>query len=90
MRYFFENLFTLQPQNLIPEAVWLGVVLYFLVLLACLQSILFFTQLRTMGKLAWGAFVLLPFVGPLLYAGYRLKISDSTIKELWQSHNPKP
>ena len=89
MRYFFENLFTLHPQNLIPEAVWLGTILYFLVLLACFQSILFFTHLRTLGKLAWGVLVLLPFLGPVLYAGYRLKIADSTLKELWQSHNPK-
>jgi hypothetical protein len=88
MRYFLENLFTLQAQNLIPETVWLGSGLYFLVLLACFHSILTFTKLRKMGKMVWGLIVLLPFVGPVVYAGFRLKTSDSTIKELWQANNP--
>jgi hypothetical protein len=89
MRYFFENLFTLNPQNLIPEAVWLGGGLYCLVLLACFHSILTFMNLRKIAKLVWSLIVLLPFVGPVVYACYRLKTSDSTYKELWQSHNPK-
>ncbi len=89
MRYFLENLFTLQPQNLIPEAVWLGAGLYFLVLLACFHSILTFTNQRKKGKLVWGMIVLLPFVGPVVYAGFRLRTSDSTLKELWKSQNPK-
>jgi hypothetical protein len=85
MRYFFENLFTLHPQNLIPEAVWLGASLYCLVLLACLHSILTFMNLRKIAKLVWSLIVLLPFIGPVVYACYRLKTSDSTFKELWQS-----
>ncbi|MCX6838518.1 MAG: hypothetical protein NTX35_12010 [Verrucomicrobia bacterium] len=87
MRYFFENLFTLHPQNLIPEAVWLGVGLYCLVLLACFQSILTFMNLRKIAKLVWSLIVLLPFIGPVFYASYRLFNSESTLKEVLQSRN---
>ncbi len=85
VRYFFENLFSLQPQNLIPEAIWMGGVLYFLVLFACLHSILRFLNLRLPGKILWSAVVLIPFLGPLVYASYRLNTSESTLKEIWQS-----
>ncbi len=87
MRYFFENLFTLHPQNLIPEAVWLGVGLYCLVLLACFHSILTFMNLRKLAKLVWSLIVLLPFIGPVFYASYRLFNSESTLKEVLQSRN---
>jgi hypothetical protein len=85
MRYFFENLFTLHPQNLIPEAVWLGASLYCLVLLACFHSILHFLSLRLPGKVLCSVIILIPFLGPLIYAVYRLKTSESTLKEIWQS-----
>ena len=87
MRYFFENLFTLHPQNLIPEAVWLGVGLYCLVLLACFHSIFTFMNLRKIAKLVWSLIVLLPFIGPVFYASYRLFNSESTLKEVLQSRN---
>lgn len=85
VRYFFENLFTLQPQNLIPEAVWMSGALYFLVLLACMHSILHFLNLGIGGKFLWVTIVLIPFLGPLVYASYRLTTSESTLKEIWQS-----
>lgn len=85
VRYFIENLFTLQPQNLIPEALWMAVVLYLLVLLACFHSIYHFYSLRLAGKLMWSVVVLIPFLGPPIYASYRLNTSDSTLKEIWQS-----
>lgn len=87
MRYFIENLFTLHPQNLIPEAVWMGMGLYFLVLLACFHSIRHFSSLRLPGKALWGVVILIPFLGPLIYAAYRLKTSDSTLKEILQSRD---
>jgi uncharacterized membrane protein len=87
MRYFFENLFTLHPQNLIPEAVWLGASLYCLVLLACFHSILTFMNLRKIAKLVWSLIVLFPFIGPVFYASYRLFNSESTLKEVLQSRN---
>lgn len=85
MRYFLENLFSLHPQNLIPEAVWMGCGIYLLVVFACLHSILRFTNLRFPGKILWGAFIIVPFLGPLIYATYRLYTSDSTIREVLQS-----
>jgi hypothetical protein len=88
MRYFFENLFTLQPRNLIPEVVWMGGALYFLVIVACFHSILVNKNLRARGKVFFVIIVLLPFIGPVTYACYNLKISDSTLKELWHSHRP--
>ena len=89
MRYFLENLFTLQPQNLIPEVIWLGMVVYVLLLLACFHSLLTFGTLSSLGKVLWGLIVLLPCVGPIVYASYRMIISDSTVKELWRSSVPK-
>ena len=85
MRYFFENLLRLHPQNLIPEAIWIGMGLYFLVLLACFHSLLHFLSLRLPGKVFCSVVILIPFLGPLIYAGYRLKTSESTLKEIWKS-----
>lgn len=63
----------------------MAVGIYFLVLLACFHSIFHFFGLRLAGKLLWGIVVLIPFLGPLIYASYRLTTSDSTLKEIWQS-----
>jgi hypothetical protein len=87
MRYFIENLFSLHPQNLIPEAIGMGVAIYFLVLLACIHSIMRFLNLRLSSKLLWGVVILLPFFGPLVYASYRIFTSESTLKEVLQSRN---
>ncbi len=87
MRYFIENLFSLQPQNLIPDAVWMGIGLYILVLLACFHSILYFSSLRLLGKVLWGVVAMIPFLGPIAYASYRLKTSESSLKEIWASHD---
>ena len=87
MRFFFENLLTLHPQNLIPEAVWMGVSLHILVLLACFHSILYFSSLGLIGKVLWGVVAMIPFLGPIAYASYRLKTSESSLKEIWAAHD---
>lgn len=87
MRYFIENLFSLHPQNLIPEALWMGGGLYLFVLIACFHSILHFSSLRLPGKVLCSVVVLIPFFGPLVYACYRLKTSESTLTEIWASRD---
>lgn len=65
----------------------MGIVLYILVILACFHSILHFLSLRLIGKVLWSLVTLIPFLGPLTYAGYRIISSDSTMKEILQSRN---
>ena len=89
MRQLLQNLFTLQPQNLIPEAIWLGVVVYALLLLACLHSVLFFHGLRRRSKLTWILITLLPFIGPVIYSAFRLITADSTLRELLASQSSR-
>lgn len=84
MRYFFENLVDLQPQNLIPEVIWVAVAVYLLTLIGCYAS-LFKTNTRSsITKLAWAIVLLIPFLGPILYASACIRTSDSGWTEFLQ------
>mgnify|MGYP001229715604 CR=1 FL=1 len=85
MRYFLDNILRLQPQNLIPEAIWLGWILYALVMLACFQD-LWFLKTSWVKRTAWTLVVCFPFLGALVYAVFCVVTADSSFKELLRSN----
>lgn len=88
MRHFLDNLLRLQPQNLIPEAIWAGWILYALLVLACLQDI-WLSKGSRLGRAVWTLVISMPFLGIFLYALFSLITADSSFKELLRSRqNP--
>lgn len=81
MRYFFDNLVGLQPQNLIPEVIWAAGLVYLLTVVGCYLSIIRSNSFPLPSKCLWGAFVTVPFLGPILYASYCIWTHDSGWKE---------
>lgn len=84
MRYFLDNVLTLQPQNLTLDAIWAGWFLYALVILACLQDILL-SKFSWIKRVFWILAIFIPFLGSLLYAAFCLITADSSFKELLRS-----
>ena len=86
MRYFFENLVGLQPQNLIPEVIWLSLGVYLLTIFACYASIARSLVFSTASKLLWSTIILIPFIGPASYATFSLLTAESGWKEFFHPH----
>ncbi len=85
MKYFLENFFTFQPQNLINEAVWLGWIIYAFLLIVTAQDI-FYTNSSWTKRLAMSCLVIfIPFLGILSYAIFCILTADSPFKESFES-----
>lgn len=84
MRYFLDNLLRFKPQNLIPEAIWFGWILYVLLALACLQDIWVSRSSRAK-RVIWTLTILTPFLGIFVYGVFCLITADSSFKELLRS-----
>lgn len=85
MRYFLDNLLGLRPQNLIPEAIWAGLFLYILVIIACVLDV-WYSKTSWIKSILWTLVVSVPFLGALVYAVFCLVTADSSFKEILRSH----
>lgn len=85
MKYFLENFFTFQPQNLISEAVWLGWIIYVFLVMVTAQDI-FYTNPSWTKRIAISCLVIfIPFLGILSYAIFCILAADSPFKHSFES-----
>lgn len=81
MRYFFENLVGLQPQNLIPEVIWAALAAYLLTLGACYSSLFKGHDKSMIRRAAWTVILLIPFIGPIAFAAACIGGAETGWKE---------